>query len=141
MRKATLFSAVLLVVLLGNSLGQSVSSPKIVKTLALTGLTNAIQSLTILTLDSKLYRVNAYYEMVATTADCDSSIEPTFQWKDDTYLPRTLSLGLRECFNKDFEQKVFIVHSLPGMPLTFSVSVSPKNAINYNVYITVEQLQ
>src|SRR5690348_1971284 len=58
--------------------------PQVVANVALIGQGNAISPTTLIPFKTNLYRVSMYYEMVATTADCGSSMTVAFQWTDDT---------------------------------------------------------
>lgn len=145
MCKTRIWKLVRLLGLAVSSFGMTVQAlqypPQVVANVALTGQGNAIPATTLMTFKTNLYRVNMYFEMVTTTADCGSSIAPTFQWVDDAHRSRSKQIGLLECFNLGFAQTTFIVHGIPGTALTYSVLANPVDTIQYNLYITVEQLQ
>lgn len=149
MRRMMICASLVLLASLETSYGQGENKrsapypPKIVASVALTRQGGAIPPTTLVTFTANLYRVNAYYEMVATTPDCGSSVSPTFQWTDDSLHSRSQSMkgSPFECFNLSYGQTVFVAHGASGTPLTYSVLANPTDTIQYSLYITVEQLQ
>jgi len=149
MRRMMVCAWLVLLASLGTSYGQgekkqsTVYPPKIVANVALTSQGGAIPPTTLITFTTNLYRVSAYYEMVATTPDCNSSISPTFQWTDDSLHSRSQSMkgSPFECSTLSYGETVFVAHGAPDTPLTYSVLVNPTDTIQYNLYITVEKLQ
>ena len=115
--------------------------PKVVVNVALTAQGGAIPSTPVLTFKTKLYRINMYYENFAKTADCGTSISPQFQWIDDTKATRTTSFSPVECDSWGYREQSFIIRGVPGTALMYSVLANPQDTIQYDLYITVEQLQ
>ena len=79
MRNAMAYLLILLVGSCVTALGQSTGSPRFVAKVALTNQGAAIPLTVLMRFKTNLYRLSAYYEMVSTTPDCNSSVYPAFQ--------------------------------------------------------------
>jgi len=76
-----------------------------------------------------------------SNSGCNSSIAPTFNWTDETNQVQQFQLGLLACSDTGYLQGTFAVHGLKGTPLTFTVLGNSGQGFQYDVYVTVEQLQ
>jgi len=139
MKKAVLVPVLLFTVMCGVASTQS--APQIVAKVALTGQAAAIPLTTLITFKANPYRVSLYYEMVQTSSDCASSIQPLFQWVDDTHHEKQAEIGPFECFDLASGAISTVVHGIPGTPLQYEVTTNPRDTIDYNIYITVEKLE
>ena len=140
MRNAMAYLLILLVASCVTALGQSTGSPRFVAKVALTNQGAAIPLTVLMRFKTNLYRLSAYYEMVSTTPDCNSSVYPAFQWVDESQQTRHVDIGIFECFDLSFGQGSFVIHGTAGSPVIYSVAAAPADTIQYNLYMTVEQL-
>jgi hypothetical protein len=115
-------------------------SPLMVAKVLLTSQGAAIPLTTLIKFKANLYRVSLYYEMVQTTSDCGSSVQPLLQWEDDSHHTKQAEIGPFECFDLASGSILTVVHGIPGTQLQYEVAANPKDTIDYNLFITVEEL-
>ena len=137
---------VLLLLMIFSSTGwaqnQKSKFPTVVANFSLTGQTNTIPATALINFVAQLYRVNVYWDMIGgPPTGCNSSIAPTFNWTDETNQVQQFQLGLLACSDTGNLQGTFAVHGLKGTPLTFTVLGNSGQGFQYDVYVTVEQLQ
>ena len=115
------------------------ASPRIVAKVVLMNQSAPIPTTTALAAPDGLYRISGYTELTKP-GSCNQSWTVTFQWADDNGLHPPALFNSFNCGLLTSGGNAIIVHALPGMPLTFSVTGDKNSSSEYALFFTVERL-
>ena len=136
-----LLVAAIVVVESGAALPSAPRVPRIVAQVTLTGQSGPIPTTTLLTpTSSGLYRVSGYLVVVDDT-ETQGGLTGLVNFTDESG-PTAFVFGSAVAGGRGGSQAIFLAHGIAGQPVTFRVDFNMSGGtVNYDVFITVEQLQ
>jgi hypothetical protein len=130
-----------------NDGSTSVTLPRVVAKVSLTGQTASIPTTTLLTpTRDGLYRVSGYIDL--TTGSSGGAVDFYLSWTDGAGLEECSQEGNGACFSVAAyavppfldNSATILVRAKAGTPITYSINYGVVPGVVYDVFVTVEQL-